>query len=115
MKRHSYKAIKKAAQLILEELNEATMKFPDWPDDFFIGMSIVAEELGEAHQAVNDFRFKKGTVTPIRKELAQTAAMCVRLMAYIIDNSMDFDDVEALEFKEPLMFKMLKNYCENGD
>ena len=61
------------------ELQRAREKFPQWPyGDYIIGCAIIAAKCGEAVRAALKCRFEGGSVGTIHKELAQTAAMCIR-------------------------------------
>lgn len=66
--------------LILTELKRAKIKHPNYPSDLFKQVAIMQEESGEVVKAVLDYSFHKCTKEDIIKELAQTAAMCIRMM-----------------------------------
>jgi len=65
------------------ELRSAQTKFPHWSDDIIHGVSIMSEEAGEAVKAANQVYWDKLPIDELRKELIQTAAMCVRNIAHI--------------------------------
>jgi len=65
-------------------LRFAEDKFPLWPKDLLHGDAIINEEKGEATQAAIDNVWGRDlTLAKYRTELMQTAAMCIRQMAYI--------------------------------
>ncbi len=65
------------------ELNRAKKLHPNYPDDDFIRVAIINEEAGEITKAVLHFYYENGTAADIRKELIQTAAMCMRMIETI--------------------------------
>jgi hypothetical protein len=75
---------------IREELNDATSKFPDWPEDIIHAFGILSEEVGELQKEVNEityesrgscaYHFKLGW---LRKEAIQSAAMAIRFMMHL--------------------------------
>ena len=82
-----FEKIDKAIYTIIEELVDAELKHPFFPDDPVHGAAIMAEESGEAVQAAIDLYYgpvaeAEGNKAKLRKELAQTAAMCIRNMIY---------------------------------
>lgn len=60
---------------ICNELEHAIAKHPGFTTDLIHQVAIMAEEAGEAIQAAND-----GDIEQVKKELLQTAAMCVRVI-----------------------------------
>lgn len=75
---------------ILHELKHSRVKHPDnkWPwksFDFVHQVSVMAEEAGEAVREANKLREKdnKANLLSLYNELAQTGAMCVRIMEQI--------------------------------
>jgi len=62
------------------ELQRAKEIHPVWPDSIFQQLAIMQEEAGEVTKAILDFSFHKGPVEDIKKELIQTAAMCMRML-----------------------------------
>jgi NTP pyrophosphatase (non-canonical NTP hydrolase) len=62
------------------ELNKAKKKHPNYPLDHFKQLSIIQEELGEAFQATLQYHDEGGDFSKIKKELIQTAAMCMRML-----------------------------------
>lgn len=65
------------------ELNKAKQKHPDFPNDPFKQLAIMQEEAGEVTKAVLHFHYEGGKLDDIRKELIQTAAMCMRMLEKI--------------------------------
>ena len=62
------------------ELNRAKEIHPDFPDDMFRQVTIMNEEAGEVNKAVLHYHYEDGCITDVRKELIQTAAMCMRML-----------------------------------
>lgn len=66
---------------ISAELARATAKFPTWPTDPFHALAVVGEEYGELQKAVLQHVYephKQVTLSDIREEAIQTAAMAAR-------------------------------------
>jgi NTP pyrophosphatase (non-canonical NTP hydrolase) len=57
-------------------------KHPDWPTNTFHQVAILSEEAGEIAKAAND-RDTQG----IKTELYQTAAMCLRMLKNMKDET----------------------------
>ena len=74
---------------ILNAYNEAVRKHPNdtWPQDVIHMTAIMAEESGEAVQAANDVVHGGASLEPLRLELAQTAAMCIRCLVNLEDRT----------------------------
>lgn len=71
---------------ILNRYEEALAKHPDnWPNDVIHMTAIMAEEAGEAIQAANNAVHEGESLEPLRQELAQTAAMCIRCLINLED------------------------------
>jgi hypothetical protein len=68
---------------ILDELEKAEAKHPDWPCDILHQIAIVNEESGEATRAALQFFYKGGGLENVQAELIQTAAMCIRMLENI--------------------------------
>lgn len=62
------------------ELQRAEAKHPNYPTDIFRQLAIMQEEAGEVTKAVLHLVYEKGSREDIRKELIQTAAMCMRML-----------------------------------
>lgn len=65
---------------ILTEFHKAKTKHPTWPTCLFRMDAIVGEEKGEVTRAVVQYDMEGGKLEEIRKELIQTAAMCIRMI-----------------------------------
>ena len=67
---------------VLDELQRAVIKFPQWPTDPLHAMGIVAEEVGELAKEVLQFVYKphKSSREAIHKEALQAAAMLLRFL-----------------------------------
>ena len=72
----------KVFNAIAQEYDRAVRKHPNstWPKDVVHMVAIMAEEAGEAVQAANDVVHQGASLEPLREELAQTAAMCIRCL-----------------------------------
>ena len=73
----------KEIQLINNELQKAKAKHPDWPKNMFEQVTIISEEAGEIAKAVLHFKREDGTLQDVKDELAQTAAMCIRMLEHL--------------------------------
>ena len=65
---------------ILQEVERAEGKHPQWPDDIIHAVAIVAEESGEAVRAALNHVYHGGAIDDVRTELVQTAATCIRAL-----------------------------------
>ena len=63
--------------------HEALKKHPSYPDDMFRQVAIMNEEAGEATKAVLHYHYEDGSLEDVKKELIQTAAMCMRMLNYL--------------------------------
>lgn len=76
------------ASEIIAELEHARSKFSTFPDDLLGSVVIMVEEAGEALKLANEMhQMHKGRdyasakdILDLRKELVQTAAMCMRMI-----------------------------------
>lgn len=68
---------------ILNELEKAENKHPDWPLDLIHQVSIMNEEAGEAIRAALQVVYENGKISELKKELIQTAAMCIRVLSHL--------------------------------
>ena len=71
-----------AVNSVIDELQRAVIKFPQWPTDPLHAMGIVAEEVGELAKEVLQFVYEphKSSQEAIRKEALQAAAMLLRFI-----------------------------------
>jgi len=69
---------------ISDSVGQAETKYPNWPTNLLIAHNIVAEELGEAIQALNNYAEGKGTLEQCKMEYIQCAAMCVRQLGALM-------------------------------
>lgn len=65
---------------ILAEVERAESKHPEWPRDLVYMDQIINEEKGEATRAVLQYVMEGGELGEVKKELIETAAMCVRML-----------------------------------
>lgn len=65
---------------VLEERERARRLHPGWPCDLAIQLSIISEEMGEAHKALVDYRFNGGEEFEVYREVCQVAATSLRLL-----------------------------------
>lgn len=68
--------------LMLEEVRKARTKFPGWPGNSVMACAVVAEEMGELTQAVNELYWNQGesSLSDVQKEAIQTGAMLIRFL-----------------------------------
>lgn len=74
-----------AYRRVTKAYNEAVEKHPYFPRDIIHMTAIMAEEAGEAIQAANNAVHEGESLEPVRQELAQTAAMCIRCLINLED------------------------------
>lgn len=72
--------LQNAENLIANEFFSAIKKHPDFPKDTIHQVAIMIEEAGEAMQAALDHVYFDGNIEKLRKELAQTGAMCMHCL-----------------------------------
>ncbi len=67
---------------IEQEIGRAVAKFPAWPTDIIHAGNVVSEEAGELAKAILQAVYEphKSTLTDVREEAVQTAAMCIRFL-----------------------------------
>jgi hypothetical protein len=65
---------------ILDEVDRARKKHPDWPDNVIEQAAIVCEESGELIRAALQYKYESGTANECDKKAIQTAAMCIRFL-----------------------------------
>ena len=66
---------------IFYEYLRAKVKHPEFPTDPFQAMCIIQEELGEAIQALNNFKHhQQGCIDDVQIELLHTIVTCIRTL-----------------------------------
>lgn len=65
---------------IIVELDTAKRKYPSWPKDIIHAVSIMNEEAGESIRAALNMSYHGESPEFLKKELIQTAAMCLRCL-----------------------------------
>lgn len=75
---------------ILNELEKAEKKHPQWPTDVIHAAAIIAEESGELVRAALQWNYEDGNQDELKKEAIQTAAMCIRFLqhGYVTTNQL---------------------------
>jgi hypothetical protein len=69
-----------AMELLIEELERAEKKFPEYPTDIIHRAAIVQEESGELIQACLDLTYTKDTIQHVKEEAVQVGAMAIRFL-----------------------------------
>lgn len=74
--------LKDVLQEVVEELQNATRKFPMWPTDPLHAIAVLGEEYGELNKAVLQLVYEpdKASYGEVRSESIQTAAMAIRFV-----------------------------------
>lgn len=72
--------IERIIKAATDELERAKKKHPTFPRDIVHAVSIIAEECGEATQAVNQYYYEGGKKSDVAKEVIQTMATCIRFL-----------------------------------
>ncbi len=62
------------------ELKRAEKIHPLYPYDMFVQVAIINKEAGEITKAVLHYEYEGGSLEDVKKELIQTAAMCMRML-----------------------------------
>jgi len=65
---------------VIDELNNATRKYPNWPTDMLHAVAVVNEESGELTRAVLNHVYHGDSIEDIRLEAIQTTAMAIRFL-----------------------------------
>ena len=65
---------------IVCEYSRAIDLHPYWPDDIIHAVSIMNEESGESIRAALNYEYEDQSIEEIKKEVIQTAAMCIRVL-----------------------------------
>lgn len=68
---------------ILQALHEAIYKHPIFPTDLGTAHLVLAEEVGEVAKAIYEYRMEGKPKAEIGKEVAQVAAVCIRLLSHL--------------------------------
>ena len=71
---------------IVDEVERASAKHPNWPEDIVYAAAIVAEESGELIRAAvqHEMESEFGCIEEVTKEAVQTAATCIRLLEHLL-------------------------------
>lgn len=69
-----------AINLIIDELERATLAWPEWPTDPVHAAAVLAEEAGEVVQAALEFVYQDGDREPMGIEATQVGAMAIRFL-----------------------------------
>ena len=69
-----------AVDAMLQELERARAKHPQWPTDIVHQVAIMVEEAGEAMRAALNYVYEGGRVEDVQKELVHTGAMAIRVL-----------------------------------
>jgi NTP pyrophosphatase (non-canonical NTP hydrolase) len=85
---------------VVEELERAVDKFPEYPTDPLHALSILGEEYGELNKSVLQYTYEpqKTSKEEIRSEAIQTAAMAIRFLISLED----FDYKKSQQHKQEL-------------
>jgi hypothetical protein len=75
---------REAVVMILEELDRAEAKFPDWPDDVIHASAVINEEAGELTQACLQYHYDGKPRSNMIKEASQVGAMAIRFLIEIM-------------------------------
>lgn len=73
-----------AMKMVMAEVERATKKFPEWPSDPLHAAAVIAEELGELTQRINECIYEPHKVNATRgnvqEEAIQVGAMAIRFI-----------------------------------
>jgi hypothetical protein len=58
----------------------------DLPENMFEQIVIINEEIGEVNKAILHLHYEGGNIENIRKELIESAAMCVKMLIKIMNH-----------------------------
>lgn len=92
------RGVPEAVRAVMDELQRARAKFPQWPDDPIHAAAVVQEEAGELVQAALQDAYEpdKATLNDAHEEARQTAAMAIRWMqnygSYVPASTAQHDD-----------------------
>lgn len=73
----------KAVAALISELKKAEIKHPKFPTDIIHAVSIMNEEAGESIKSAYDITYADGSLEHLINEVAQTGAMCLRILENI--------------------------------
>jgi len=76
------KNIDKILKAIMDEVNVAMDKYPNWPNDPLHALAVLGEEYGELTKAMLQLTYEphKSDHAQVQAEAIQTAAMAIRLI-----------------------------------
>jgi len=80
-----------AVVMVLAEMQRAIHKHPEWPVDNVKRAAIVAEESGELIREANLLDEGKGSLSVLKNECIQTAAMCFRMLDALNSDELEID------------------------
>jgi len=66
--------------LIIDQLEKAESKHPNWSSDLFVQIAVLGEEFGEFSQAVLQHSHENGKYECIEKELLHVIAVSIRIL-----------------------------------
>jgi len=97
----------RSLRFIFRALNDATVRHPGWMRDPIHGAAVIAEEAGEICSVATDLVYNTLSVEEqewawahMREEIAQTAAVCLRMLmatedrSAVIQHAIDRNDYE---------------------
>ena len=69
-----------AVDAMLQELERARVKHPQWPTDIVHQVAIMVEEAGESLRAALNHAYEGGSFEEVRREVIQSGAMAIRVL-----------------------------------
>ena len=69
-----------AVDAMLQELERARVKHPQWPTDIVHQVAIMVEEAGESLRAALNHAYEGGSLEEVRREVIQSGAMAIRVL-----------------------------------
>lgn len=72
---------------VRKEIVRSYAKHPKWPVDLLHGDQIINEEKGEATRALLNAAYEGASLEDYRKELVETAAMCLKQLSFLTRNA----------------------------
>ena len=84
--------IKQVIDLVVDEVEKATEKFPTWPTDPIHAFAVLGEEHGELNKAILQAVYEPDKSTPknVKDEAIQTAAMAIRFLMSLDEYNYQF-------------------------